>query len=81
MAHRTVKLGERGRLVIPAETRRRLGLKPGDQLVISDRKDELRLLPVSARIKALRGAWADVAPDRGLADELIAERRKEAARE
>jgi AbrB family looped-hinge helix DNA binding protein len=77
MAHHTVKLGERGRLVIPAETRAKLGLKAGDRLVVSERDGELRLLPVAARVRALRGAWSDLAPDRGLVEELIADRRAE----
>lgn len=81
MSHHTVTMGDRGRLVIPAETRRRLGLSAGDRLVLSDENGELRLLPVSARVKALCGGWADAASDRQLVDELIADRRNEAARE
>lgn len=81
MAHKTLKLGDRGRLVIPSETRTRLGLKPGDRLVMQEERGELRLLPLAARIEALRGAWSHVAPDRSLVDELIAARHAEAGRE
>lgn len=49
--------------------------------MLSDENGELRLLPVGARVKALRGGWADVAPERELVDELIADRRAEAERE
>ena len=78
MSHQTVTLGERGRLVIPADTRRRLGLKTGDRLTVSEDDGALRLLPLSARISALRGGWSDRDPERNLVDELIADRRAEA---
>lgn len=81
MSHETATLDERGRVMIPARTRRRLGLSPGDRMLIEEERGGLRLLPLSARIQALRGAWADVAPGRSLVDELIADRRAEARRE
>ena len=81
MSHITVKMGDRGRVVIPSSVRRRLGLAPGDALVLSEHGDEIRLQPLARRVAALRGAYADLAPGRDLAAELIAERRAEAARE
>jgi AbrB family looped-hinge helix DNA binding protein len=82
MSHVTLTLGDRGRLVIPAETRKRLDLKPGDRLVLREDEGDIRLLPVAARIDSLCGAWADLAgPGESLVEELIAERRAEAARE
>jgi AbrB family looped-hinge helix DNA binding protein len=77
----TIRMGERGRLVIPSEVRRRVGLKPGDRLILSEMDHEIRLRPASASIEALQGAWAESTSDRDLADELIAERRSEAGRE
>ena len=81
MSHKTITMGERGRLVIPADTRRRLGLSSGDRLVVDERDGELHLLPVTARIARLRGAWAEPATERVLSEELIRERRAEAERE
>ena len=81
MSHYTIRMGDRGRLVIPAEARARLGLKPGDRLLLDESEGELRLLPLPARVRALHGAWSEIAPDRSLVDELIAERRAEAERE
>lgn len=81
MSHKTVRMGDRGRLVIPGEVRKRLGLAPGDRLLLSDEDGEIRLQPLAGRIGELRGAYADLAPDRSLADELVAERRAEAATE
>jgi AbrB family looped-hinge helix DNA binding protein len=81
MSHTTLTLGDRGRVVIPAETRKRLGLKTGDALVLSEHGEEIRLMPLAARIKAMHGAWAHLSVGRSVVDELIAERRAEAARE
>lgn len=81
MSHTTVKMGDRGRLVIPAEVRRNLGLKAGDELRIEETDGELRVLPLATRVRRLRGAYKHLAPGRSLADELIAERREEARRE
>lgn len=82
MSHTMIKMGERGRVVIPAEARRNLGLEQGDDLLLEVTDGgELHLLPLAARVERLRGAWKDLAPGRSLADELIAERREEAKRE
>lgn len=67
--------------MIPSEIRKRLGLKPGDRMALSEDDGELRLRSLDATIDELRGAWAHIAPGRSLVDELIAERREEAARE
>ncbi len=80
MSH-TVKLGDRGRLVIPADVRARLGLEPGDKLSLSERDGALQLMPVAARIESLRGAWTGTAAGRALGDELLADRRAEATDE
>ncbi|HEU5424043.1 MAG TPA: AbrB/MazE/SpoVT family DNA-binding domain-containing protein [Nitrolancea sp.] len=80
--HYNVTLGERGRLVLPADLRRQLGLKPGDRLIITS-DDEGGFRVVSAREVARRffGIYRDLAPGRSLVDELIAERREESRRE
>ena len=76
------RLGKGGRLVIPAEARKRLNLREGDQLVLEVVDGELRLYSV---MEAIRRAQAIVAkyakPGGSVVDELIAERRAEAARE
>jgi len=81
MSHITVKMGDRGRVVIPGKVRRRLGLEAGDRMLLTEEDGELRLRPLRKRIEDLRGAYADLAPDRSLADELVAERRTEAGAE
>jgi AbrB family looped-hinge helix DNA binding protein len=73
-----VRIGKQGRLVIPAELRRALGVQAGDWLLA--REDEGRFIlekreRVLARVKE---RFASVPSDVSLADELIAERRAEA---
>lgn len=80
--HYSISLGERGRLVLPAQLRQRLNLRPGDRLIASaDEDGTIRLISARDLAHQLRGLLADVAPGRSLVDELIAERREEARRE
>jgi AbrB family looped-hinge helix DNA binding protein len=78
----TIALGERGRLVLPAQLRRTLGLHAGDRLIVSvDADGALRLVSARDQAQKLLGLYSDLAPGRSLADELIAERHAEAERE
>ena len=80
----TLKLGRQGRLVIPAEVRRDLGLAEGDRLEIVVRGDGFTVRPVQSRVEAAAALHGMLAapPDGGsLVDELLAERRAEAAAE
>lgn len=75
-------LGARGRLILPAPVRKRLGLKEGDRLVLTLEPDgTLRLASLREQVRKLRGLLKDLAPGRSLVDELIRDRRGEAARE
>ncbi len=74
-----ISVAARGRIVLPAEVRRVLSLEPGDRLQLTVEPDgSLRLRSFAAIAKSVRGAFRDLAPGRSLADELIAERRREA---
>ncbi len=68
--------------MIPAGLRRALSLKTGDKLTATLEADRLVMEKREAVLRRLQDAFAAVVP-RGvsLADELIAERRAEAARE
>ena len=72
---------EGGRLVIPAAYRKALGLKPGDEVLMVLEDGEIRV--VSTR-QAMARAQAllrhHVPKGRSLSEELIKERREEAAR-
>ncbi len=78
----TITLGERGRLVLPAQLRRRLDLHPGDRLIVTtDAEGGFHVVLAREQARLLYGLYRDLAPGRSLADELIAERREEARRE
>jgi AbrB family looped-hinge helix DNA binding protein len=76
-----VQLQDRGRLVLPAEIRKRLNLREGDELVVTVEPDtSLRLTSVRQVLGEIRGLYKARAGNRSLADELIAERRAEVKR-
>lgn len=77
-----VKISEGGRIVIPADFRRSLGLEIGDDVIVRLEDRALRVLSVREGIRQAQEMLRPYLPkDRSLADELIAERRAEAARE
>ncbi len=82
MEQTATKVDRHGRIVIPAEYRRALGLREGDPVTVQLDDGELRVL---TRAQAIRRAQEILAPylagKPSPVDELIAERRAEAARE
>jgi len=77
-----VRIAEGGRVVIPAEHRKALGLHAGDEIIFSLDDDQLRVYTIDAAIRRAQDLVSQyVAPERSLVDELIAERRAEAERE
>jgi AbrB family looped-hinge helix DNA binding protein len=76
-----VTVGERGRVVLPSAVRRELDLKPGTHMLLSTEQDgSVRLRPYRAVAEQSRGLLRDL-PGESMVDELLAERRAEAARE
>jgi len=75
------QLGAQGRIVIPVELRRALGLKPGDRLIARQEGESLILERREAIEKRLLARFACIPRETRLADELIRERRTEARRE
>jgi AbrB family looped-hinge helix DNA binding protein len=77
-----VDVADRGRVVLPAGLRRDLGIHTGDRFTVTvDDDGSLRLTRRIDIVKRLRGVYRQLAPGRSLADELIAERRREAKRD
>ncbi len=68
-------MGDRGRLVVPAELRARIGLAEGVPVVMIDTPGGVVLLTREQLKARVRSDLADV----DLVDELLAERRGEAA--
>ena len=75
-------MGDRGRLVLPAQIRKRLNLHEGDELLVTVQADgSLRLTSPRQVVRETRGLYRARTGRRSLADELIAERRAEVKRE
>jgi AbrB family looped-hinge helix DNA binding protein len=69
-----VIVGDRGRLVVPAEVRERAGLSEGTPLVLIEAPDGLILLTRDQLKARVRGELAGL----DLVEELLAERRAQA---
>ena len=77
-----IVMAENGRLVVPAPLRQQLGLGKGGKLVASIRDGALVLETYENAIKRVRDiAQSYVPPGESVVDELIADRRAEAAAE
>ncbi|MFZ1411558.1 MAG: AbrB/MazE/SpoVT family DNA-binding domain-containing protein [Micropruina sp.] len=70
-------MGDRGRLVIPADVRASAHLEPGTRLILIDSESGMLLLTVDQARARLKEQLAG----RDLVAELLAERRAEAAAE
>lgn len=77
-----VRLDSAGRVVIPADLRRRWQVDQGDTLLITEDSSGVRLQTQAEALRQAQEYFCALAPaNESLVDELIAERRKEAARE
>jgi AbrB family looped-hinge helix DNA binding protein len=74
-----VAVGPKGRVVIPADIRRRLGIEQGSELVALVEGEAVVLVPRSAIKSRLRSLFADRPVS--MSTELMSERRAEAVRE
>ena len=75
-----VRMGRHGEIVVPAELVAELGFSEGSRLVCRVEDGELRITTFRARLERARGIVRDHVPDGvSLVDELLAERRADAA--
>lgn len=76
------KVVEGGRIIVPADFRKSMGLAKGDTVLMELHGDELRVRPARSALRRIQAKYgARVAEEGYLSDELIAERRVEAERE
>lgn len=76
------KMTEGGRIVIPAEYRKALGLKVGDKVVLRLEDGEVPISTLDTAIRRAQEFVRQYVPEGySLVDELIADRRAEAERE
>lgn len=72
-------VGPEGRVLIPAEVRRAVGLEPGTRVVVAVEGEQVVLIPRDAIKRRLRQMFAGV--EGSMAEDLIAERQAEAAQD
>jgi bifunctional DNA-binding transcriptional regulator/antitoxin component of YhaV-PrlF toxin-antitoxin module len=76
------KMGEGRRVAIPAEMCQQYGLEPGAPVVLESSESGILVRPLDVVIREVQAFFADVAPaDVLLSEQLIRDRREEAARE
>ena len=76
-----VRLGQQGRIVIPALLRRSLELEAGDKLIAHEEEGRIILEKQSTIKQRLKKRFTKISEGRSLADELIMERREAARKE
>jgi AbrB family looped-hinge helix DNA binding protein len=77
-----VVMADNGRLVVPAQLRQKLGMAKGGKLVASIRDGALVLEPFETAMRRVREiARCYPGSGKSAVDELLAERRQEAARD
>jgi AbrB family looped-hinge helix DNA binding protein len=76
-----VKLGEGGRLVIPAAMREALGVKPGDEMALEVVDGELKVKSYMAVIKELQAEFNSLVPaGTDVVGDFLRERREDQRR-
>jgi len=76
-----VHLGAKGRVVLPASMRRALGLREGTELLARVEGEGIVLEPRGVALRRLRSFFGGVPSATSLVDEVLAERRRDAARD
>jgi AbrB family looped-hinge helix DNA binding protein len=76
-----VRMGPQGRIVVPADLRRELGLNEGSTMAASAEEGRLILEPRSVVLERLRRRFSGMPGSMQLADELIMDRRDETRNE
>lgn len=82
LLHRWVEVKNDGRVLIPANLRKELGMADGDIVTLAVENGELRISTLKKNLQEVQRLMAKYKqPGISVVDELIAERRAEAARE
>jgi AbrB family looped-hinge helix DNA binding protein len=77
-----VRVDPAGRVLVPAAVRARHNIRPGDTLVVRSHDDGVELRTYEQVVREAQDYFRALAPDgRLLSQELIEERRREAAKE
>ena len=77
-----VQMRSGGRLVVPANLRKALKIKTGDEIIVRLENGSIRLIPLHQAVNLAQTIVKQYAPQGiSLVDELIKARRQEAGRE
>ncbi len=75
------KLGEGRRIVLPADLCRECGINPGDTVVLESTPTGINVRSFQDVLKEVQSFFTSFAPGVSMVDELIQDRRAEAAKE
>jgi AbrB family looped-hinge helix DNA binding protein len=76
------KVSDAGRVVIPAELRKEFGIEEGEDVVFSKDEHGIRIITLREAIRQAQDYFCSLAPAGvSLSDELLRDRREEAAQE
>lgn len=76
------KMKADGRIVIPSEYRKQLGIQAGDNVILRLEEGSVRIMAITNAIERAQKMCAKLKkPGMSIVDELIEERRKEAKKE
>jgi len=79
---RTVPISQAGRINLPADMRRALGLAGAGKVIVTEEENGLRITTMEQSLKHVRELARPYRPREGYAsDDLIADRRAEAQKE
>lgn len=81
MSNVKTRIGEGGRIVIPVEYRRALGLEPGDEVILVLEDGDVRVMTPQRAVQRAQALVRRYIPEElDLVDELLQERRDEVTR-
>lgn len=82
LIRKSIPVADNGRMNLPADIRRKLGLKGAGRITIEEFEDRFEIRSFEQRMKRVHDIMEPyVRPGERWSDELIAERRAEAAKE
>lgn len=77
-----VRIAAGGRVVIPADIRQGLGVREGDELLITRDGDGIRMTTVQQAVKEVQAFFGQFKkPGESMVDDFLASRREETAKE
>lgn len=80
MEVRFIPVADNGRMNLPADVRRKLGIRSGGKVVLEETKNGYRLTGSAERAARIKKLMQPYLSGKSMADELVKERRNEGRR-